>query len=29
MAKRGLEPAHIAADLLDAVEWILAREKKN
>jgi D-glycero-D-manno-heptose 1,7-bisphosphate phosphatase len=27
MARRGLEPAHIAADLLDAVEWILAKEK--
>ncbi len=23
---RGLEPAHVAADLLDAVTWILARE---
>jgi len=27
MARRGLEPAYIAADLLEAVEWILAKEK--
>ena len=27
MAKRGLAPAHVAADLMEAVEWILEREK--
>ncbi len=26
MKQRGLEPAHIAADLLEAVDWILQRE---
>lgn len=26
MAQRGLTPAHVAADLLEAVEWILDRE---
>lgn len=28
MAQRGLQPAHVAADLLEAVEWILEREKR-
>ncbi len=27
MAKRGLAPAHVAADLMEAVEWILEREQ--
>ena len=29
MAQRGLQPAFIAADLLDAVDWILDREKRR
>lgn len=29
MAQRGLKPAHVAADLLEAVEWILEREKRS
>ena len=29
MAQRGLQPAFIAADLLDAVDWILEREKRS
>lgn len=29
MAQRGLTPAHVAADLLEAVEWILDRENSR
>ena len=29
MAQRGLQPAFIAPDLLDAVDWILDREKRR
>jgi len=29
MKQRGLEPAHVATDLLEAVEWILRRESRG
>jgi D-glycero-D-manno-heptose 1,7-bisphosphate phosphatase len=29
MKQRGLAPAHVAPDLLDAVEWILERERRG
>lgn len=29
LKERGIEPAYVASDLLDAVNWILMREKKS